>query len=152
MNAIHEPIVAAEVRPHNEHFSLQSRWGFHVCDHAVYLKLKAIKKAYFQALKQSADYRRWGRKTVTQHEFDEPVVNPVFAIGRGVYEKKSYPDGKGGRVTGLRWNPNPVTPGPFLNLFDQARKPHATRVEPFDSLILGAIDEKYGKLRSLGYV
>lgn len=151
MNAIMEPILMAEVRPHKENFSLQSRWGYHVCSREVFLKLKAIKKAYFQALKQSANYRRWSRKTVTQREFTEPVVNPVFLTGPR-YDTKSYPDGKGGRTTGLRWNPMPVDPGLYLLLFDQARKPHTTRVEPFDSLILGAIDEKFCKLKDLGYV
>lgn len=162
MNAIVEPIfltqtTQAEVRMIGNAGSmrsadpLKSRWGFHVCSHDTYLKLKAIKKSYFEALKQSADYRRWKNKTVNQPAAC-PTVNPVFATGKGRYDKKMYPDGKGGSVLGLRWNPIPVDPGPYLNLFEQARKPHAYRVEPFDSLILGAIDEKYEKLKVLGYV
>ena len=40
----------------------ESRWGFHPCDHDTFLKLKFIKKCYFQTLHDKAVWERWERK------------------------------------------------------------------------------------------
>lgn len=40
----------------------QSRWGFHPCDYATFLKLKKLHARYWQALRQYAQWRRWQRK------------------------------------------------------------------------------------------
>lgn len=161
MNAIMEPIFLtqcnqAEVRMIGNSGSMnyepcRSRWGWHACSHDVYLKLKKIKKAYFDALRQSANFRRWARKTVRQSE-SAPEVNPAFLVKQRWEKKIQGRDAHGQSIIGMRWNPAPVDPGCFLDLFDKARKPHGHRVDPFDSLILGAIDEKYAKLKELGYV
>lgn len=40
----------------------KSRFGFHPCDMDIYLKLKAIKKAYFNGLHLKSNWGRWYRK------------------------------------------------------------------------------------------
>ena len=42
--------------------TFKSRWGFHPIDYSNYLKLKALKKWYYQWLKDSANHERWYRK------------------------------------------------------------------------------------------
>jgi hypothetical protein len=84
----------------------QSRWGFHPCNHAVYLKLNRIHKAYWEGLRLIAAWSRWQRKRphnrvrfqwerdgggrkirrVMTGPWPEPVVPEVFwAICRGGY-------------------------------------------------------------------
>lgn len=40
----------------------KSRWGYHACDHATFLKLKKLKKLYFKALYRYGEWVRWDRK------------------------------------------------------------------------------------------
>ncbi len=39
-----------------------SRWGFHPVDHETYLKLKRLKKLYWEAVRTYGRWRRWVRK------------------------------------------------------------------------------------------
>ncbi len=76
----------------------QSRYGFHSCSYETFLKLKKLKKLYFQALRRYAEHKRWVRKApqnrvIREYLFDkqkrrighvikgprpEPVLYPVF--------------------------------------------------------------------------
>lgn len=40
----------------------QSRFGYHPCDKETYLKLKRLKKVFYEELKRFADWNRWNRK------------------------------------------------------------------------------------------
>jgi len=39
-----------------------SKWGFHPCDYETYLKLKRLKKIYWEAVRTYGRWRRWDRK------------------------------------------------------------------------------------------
>ena len=55
----------------------ESRWGYHPCDYETFLKLKALHKAYWQAVYDYAKRIRWERKTVNQQGV-EPKINLHF--------------------------------------------------------------------------
>jgi len=40
----------------------RSRWGYHPCDYATFLKLRQLHKAYQKALRQYHEWLRWSRK------------------------------------------------------------------------------------------
>ena len=40
----------------------QSRWGYHPCSYETFAKLKRLKKAYWQRIRDSAAWERWARK------------------------------------------------------------------------------------------
>jgi hypothetical protein len=56
----------------------RSRWGYHPCDYATYLKLRLLHKAYFEGLKLLARWRRWRAKRPHNRKGPEPVVPDVL--------------------------------------------------------------------------
>ena len=66
----------------------QSRFGFHSCDYVTFVKLKRLKKLYWQAVRRWAAWRRWDRKEyrffmkprqygVRRERSDIPIPEPV---------------------------------------------------------------------------
>jgi len=130
----------------------RSRWGFHPCSHATFLKLKALKKAYWEAVRGLARWIRWNRKLPANQvrteiirdtqgrpcgrrvlgPIPEPIYCPVF-----------------GRVTKL--NPSRTVPGQLADYkIDEAvaiaRRPTE---EPFEKplpISEAFIDELYDRL------
>ena len=58
--------------------TFKSRFGYHPCDYALYLKLKRVHKGYYEALRQVAAHRRWARKKPHNRNGPEPVVAAVY--------------------------------------------------------------------------
>ena len=62
MNAIKKVVSKVLGKKTQEQSVFLSRWGFHPCDHATYLKLKRLKKIYWAAVSTYGRWRRWSRK------------------------------------------------------------------------------------------
>jgi hypothetical protein len=58
--------------------TFKSRWGYHPCDYALYLKLKRLAKGYWQARRLVAAHRRWIRKRPHNRRGPEPIVPAVL--------------------------------------------------------------------------
>ena len=126
--------------------TFQSKWGFHPCDRETFKKLKAIKKAYWQAVYDFYNWWRWERKEPQNRQGPEPKYNNLFVINK-LWCKTSQRKDKDGNVhTHYRYFPRTVTDHGFLALYEQARKPNSELVEPFSEETLKKIDEFYAKL------
>jgi hypothetical protein len=73
-----------------EQSTFLSRWGFHPVDHETYLKLKRLKKLFWEAVRTHGRYERWERKRpenrfywekkeygVKRKRSDRPIPEPV---------------------------------------------------------------------------
>jgi hypothetical protein len=89
--------------------ALPSRWGYHACDHATYLKLKRLNHLIEQAKHLAAAQWRFDRKTINQGVRFEPICQGGRRVGRR-------------RIDGAM--PRPECPRPFtLVLLGHRRRP-----------------------------
>ena len=58
--------------------TFESRFGFHPCDYATFVKLKRVHKGYHEALRKVAAHRRWARKMPHNRNGPEPAVSAVY--------------------------------------------------------------------------
>ena len=56
----------------------QSRWGYHPCNYATYLKLRRLHKAYWEGRRLLARWDRWRAKLPKNRRCPEPAVPPVY--------------------------------------------------------------------------
>lgn len=56
----------------------KSRWGFHPCDYATFLKLKEINKWWWKFLHERAAWERWNNKWPKNRHGSEPEFSPYF--------------------------------------------------------------------------
>lgn len=56
----------------------KSRFGYHPCNYETFLKIKKIRKHYYESLPKAKNYYRWARKAEQNRTGQEPVVPPVF--------------------------------------------------------------------------
>mgnify|MGYP003394881018 CR=1 FL=1 len=122
---------------------VKGRFGFHPCDYETYLKLKAIKKRYWQSVYTDARHDRWERKFPKNRKGQEPP-KACPHIGIRVWGWRNAPDGS--KVYGKV----PAKPDQhLLDWFEMARTPQATEAEvkPFMNGQLDLINEIYAKLQ-----
>jgi len=58
----------------------ESKWGFHPCSHEVYLKLKKLKKLYWETARAYAAWCRWDRKQPQNRFGPAPKYNKLFVM------------------------------------------------------------------------
>jgi hypothetical protein len=108
--------------------SHQSRWGNHPCDHATYLKLKQVHKAFWASIRKQAANERWNAKTV-HCSGPEPKYCKAFSV------PKTYGSHQGKYGMFRRTDLHPLRV-----LFQAARTPSEQSVAPFDAETLSQID------------
>ena len=67
--------MSTQITDKNVH---QSRWGYHFCSYETLLKLKKLRKHYFESLRKAAAWYRWARKAEHNRKGKEPQINSVF--------------------------------------------------------------------------
>ena len=58
--------------------AVKSRFGWHPCSYDVFLKLKRLKKRYWETLRAYAKWRRWQGKMPYNRTGPEPDYCPFF--------------------------------------------------------------------------
>lgn len=58
--------------------TFKSNWGYHPCDHETFLKIKKLRRYYYESLPKAAAYYRWARKAEHNRKGNEPSIPPVF--------------------------------------------------------------------------
>lgn len=109
--------------------NLQSRWGHHPCNRETFLKLKALHKAFWSHLRISVRAERWLAKRPENRRGKEPQFCHQFHVAK-----------KCACVAGVFGMYRKVEEHPVRVLFQQARKPSAEPVTPFDAATLSQID------------
>lgn len=138
----------------------RSRWGFHPCSRATFLKLKAIHKAYWQAVRAHADWKRWHRKE-PQNRIIREYLRDSQGRKCGVVSTRPRPEPQWCPVFPAKKWPGHSTQSDYakafphskwcklddhgiLNLYQQARRPSAEPVPVWQNL--EKIDRLYAEL------
>lgn len=58
----------------------QSKWGYHPCSYETFLKLKALHKAYWQAVRGLAEWFRWDAKQPQNRVIKERIKDGVGRV------------------------------------------------------------------------
>jgi hypothetical protein len=125
--------------------AVKGRWGFYPCEYETYLKLKRIKKRYWETVYAETRYNRWERKLPKNRKGPEPIFCPL--VGNRVW---------GWRMGNIPESPYPVriptriankTDQAFLDWFESARRPlDEDLVKPFTKSQIDLINEAYDKI------
>lgn len=62
----------------NENEVFQGVYGYYPCDKETFLKIKKIRKYYYEALPKAASFFRWARKSSRNRKGSEPQVPSLF--------------------------------------------------------------------------
>jgi len=122
--------------------AIRGRWGWYSCDYQTYLKLKIIKKRYWETIYAAARYHRWERKLPKNRKGPEPP-KPCPFIGEQIWGYKKKEDG----TTVWAKQPNKRDQS-LLEWLETARMPKATEAEiqPFMKSQFDIIEEVYNKV------
>jgi hypothetical protein len=123
--------------------TLQSRFGFHPCDRQTFLKLKALKKHYWQTCRDFHRWWRWQRKLPHNRRGAEPKFCELFV------EKLAWHRPR--RVHGqdaVRHYPRTLVDRGVLAWFAAARQPQQEPPIPFDANTLQEIDRLHAEATS----
>lgn len=124
--------------------AVKGRWGWYPCDYQTYLKLKEIKKRYWESVYADARYKRWERKLPKNRKGAEPP-KPCPIVG--IREWGWRTDVNGNKSWGLVPSKRDQH---LLDWFELARKPQANEadVKPFMNGQIDLINEIYEKLNA----
>jgi hypothetical protein len=64
----------------------KSKWGYHPCDYATFLKLKKLNYRLLVAKRKAAAWHRWDRKATHNRKGKEPTIDEVFAVKKGKFQ------------------------------------------------------------------
>jgi hypothetical protein len=125
--------------------AVKGKWGFYPCTYETYLKLKRIKKWYWETVYAAARYDRWHNKFPHNRKGAEPPKYCPF-VGNRVWGSRGKND-LGNHIWGKI--PNKIDQK-LLDLFEQARMPvpAETDVKVFDSNQLQLIFDTYQKIEN----
>jgi len=124
--------------------AVKGRFGFHPCDYQTYLKLKQLKKRFWETVYASARYDRWHNKFPHNRKGAEPAKYCPL-IGNRVFGSRGKNE-LGYQVWGKI--PNKLDQK-LLDLFEQARMPlPEADVKVFDAHQLQIINETYQKVEN----
>jgi hypothetical protein len=115
--------------------TFQSRFGFHPCDRQTFLKLKVLKKCYWQTVRDFHRWWRWQRKLAPNRRGAEPKFCDLFVENQAWHRPR--------RVHGqdaVRHYPRTLVDRGVLAWFATARQPRAEPPVPFDAITLAEID------------
>ena len=114
---------------------MKSRFGYHPCSYETFRKLKDLHKAYWQAVRDFHRWFRWDRKE-SQNQ-PEPKYCSLFLENKGWLR---YTVSDDGHRRG-KYFPKKLIDHGIIELYQQARMPSATPVEPFKEEILANIEK-----------
>ena len=120
----------------------QSRFGYHPCDYATYCKLKALHRAYWQAVYDFHRWHRWWRKQPENRQGDEPKYCASFVVDK-VWYKPVITHG----VAGFKVYPRTLTDHGIVAWHQAARTPMSSPVTIFDESTLATIEKYYEQLK-----
>ena len=115
--------------------SFRSRWGYHVCDYAIYVKLKRLNHLVEQAKHLAAAQWRYDRKTVNQGARFVPIYRDGRRIGRrrlDAVNRPEFPLPYAPVLLGHRRRPS-IDHDWVGKLYRNARTPHPDPVEALDA-------------------
>jgi hypothetical protein len=127
----------------NKTTTFQSRFGFHPCDGQTFLKLKALKKYYWQTCRDFHRWWRWQRKLAHNRRGAEPKYCELFALNKHWLRPR--------RVHGqdaVRHYSRTLVDHGVLAWFAAARMPQAEPPIPFDEQTLAAVDRLHTEAAS----
>jgi hypothetical protein len=115
----------------------KSRWGFHPCPYETYLKLKHLKKWFWENVTNYCAYRRWHSKQPQNRIGDQPEFCDVFL---SVNAKRYSPSGHWTVAFSLELKEF------LMDTFDQVRVPSENLVDSLKETTLQRIDDLYEKV------
>lgn len=98
---------------------------YYYCDYETFSKLKALHKWYYQTLRDYARYDRWRSKQPQNRKGEEPTYCEFFKDKWGLVNSHG-----------------------LVSLYQKARMPSETPVEPFTGSQIREINEAYAKAAS----
>lgn len=106
--------------------SYESRFGFHPCDYDTFIKLKKLKKYYFQALYRHAEWQRWDRKApqnqvIRRYKKNDKGQRIGYEIVGEKLQPKLYP--VFGELRFVGKGNHALNDMGVLSAFDSARRP-----------------------------
>ena len=125
--------------------AFQSRWGFHPCSYEVFLKLKLLRKLYWQTVYDFHRWHRWQRKLPHNRVGSEPTFCRLF-IDDSIWYKPVRTRG----VNGFRVYPKTVVDHGIVNLYQQARMPQPQPVAPLDDATVRQIEALHAGAEGYG--
>jgi len=114
--------------------AVKSRRGFHPCPYETYLKLKTLKKRFWETVFDYSRWRRWACKLENNRVGPEPKFCPFFLS----QDAKLYSGA-------VHWQKRLSDDG-FLKLLNEVRMPSPTEIEGLHPLTIRRIDEAYEKV------
>ena len=121
----------------------QSRWGYHPCDYELFRKLKFLHKCYWEALIGFHAWHRWYRKEPQNRVGPEPPLCPTFVTDE-LWHKPYCRRGEYGHVV----YPKRVVDHDVISLYQAARYPADSPVEPFDAATIARVLELFDEVNS----
>jgi len=118
--------------------TFQSRFGFHPCDRQTFLKLKALKKYYWQTVRDFHRWWRWQRKLPHNRCGAEPEFCDLFVENKPWHRPR--------RVHGqdaIRHFPRTLVDRGVLAWHAAARRPQSEPPPLFDEKTLQEIDQLF---------
>jgi hypothetical protein len=126
----------------NSNLPFQSRWGFHPCNYELFVQLKALHKHYWQSLYDFHRWHRWWRKQPENRRGAEPRVSPLFLLDQPWYKPVQIHG-----VAGFKVYLRTVVDHGIVALYQAARRPQLSPVEPFDATTVQRIAELHSRLQ-----
>lgn len=114
----------------------QPKWSdkplYYYTDYVTYRKIKALKRWYWQTVREFARWRAWNRKTVYKAP-KEPTYYPGFVnVSQGGVVKRRY-----------------LIPGDiFQTWYRNARMPNAEPVTPYNEMTVSNINYLYEEAKA----
>ena len=104
----------------------QSRWGYHRCSYELFVKLKRLHNAYWQALSDFHRWHRWQRRDERNRVGPEPRYNALF-----VEDKVWWKPFRRHGVSGFKVYPRTVVDHGIVDLYRAGHRPsrssHSTK-------------------------
>lgn len=100
---------------------------YYRCDYETFVKIKFLHKLYWQTLRDYANWMRWDRKFPHNRRGPKPKYCPTFVSREGNW----------GDVHAH------ITDYGIIQLYQEARMPSKTHVEPFDEATIKKIENLY---------
>ena len=120
----------------------RSRWGYHPCNHELFLKLKQLHNWYWQTLYDFHRWHRWFRRLEPNRVGPEPRYCPGF-----VKDSTWYKPVQLGGEPGCKVYPRTVVDHDVVELYRSARLPQAEPVPAWDAETIGRLETFYDEVR-----
>jgi len=125
---------------------MESKYGYHPCDRETFLKLKELKKHYYETQRNLFTWFRWDRKQEQNRVGPEPKYHPLFVKNEYWQTKSQRRDPVTGSLySHIKYYNRKLDDQGILELYEKARMPSPEPVEPFDEATLKLIDSLHSQ-------